>query len=231
MKKYLYNTKKDLVEYSIDVITFVNDARIPTLNNLPVTAASSNSEDYDSYSIEELMDLDTSVLRTIDSFYALDNLLTAIQEYGFDYKLTSKQSAKLSTYLKNRELSSVQLTKDQIKAILDSIKKCNHIVGPNYRPNQPEKNFAEVHGLDMVPADYLAILKSVKPEECIGAVKSADTRRLGTLLYEFIHDPKNYKLKYSGQQITDDIKIYIKILPDYENDLTIAIISFHDPED
>lgn len=230
MKRYIHNSKENSID-TIDVIVFVNDARVSSLSSLPVTASSYSYEDYDSYSIEELMDLDESTLRNIDSFYALDNILTAIEEYGFDYKLTKQQKAKLSNYFKNRDLSSVELTEGQIKAVLNSIEKCTHVVGPDYRPNQPEKNFAEVHNLDMVPADYLAILKSVTADECIGAVKSVDTRRLGTLLYEFIHDPEGYKLKYSDQQIEDDVKIYIKVLPNYQNDLTIAIVSFHDPED
>ena len=211
----------------IDVIVVVNDARKQNLKNLPIKAATGDFEDYDSYSIEELMDLDNSILRQIDSFYALDNLRTAIEEYGLDYTLTKDQKAKLSDYYKKRDLSQVIPSDEQIQEILDHIKKCQHITGPDYRPNQPEKNFAERHGLEMTSSDYMAIIKDLKASEFISAVKSADTRRLGAVLYEFIHDPNGYILKYSKQKIEEDIKI----LPDYENNLTIAIISFHDPED
>lgn len=214
----------------VDVIVIVNDARSQTLISLPVRASSDYDEDYDQFTVEELMELDDSVLRNIDSFYALDNLNTAISEYGFDYKLTNKQKTALSNYYEKRELSRIDVMPGEIEKLLNLIKDCNHITGPDYRRGQPENNFADIYGLDMTPSDYMAIIKSITPDEFHSAIKSVDTKRLGSILYEFIHDPKGYVLKYSGQQIDTNIKIYIKLLPDYERDCSITIVSFHDPE-
>lgn len=177
------------------------------------------------------MDLSQSELRSIDTFYALDNLMTAVREHGFDYKFTSHQKQILSEFYKDSELASVDIANIDTSELLRAIKECNHVTGPYYRDSQPEKNFAEVHNIDLAPSDYLNIIKQVTSDELKGAIKSYRPERLGIVMYEFIHDLNGYKLKYSGQELEGDIKIYIKIIPHYANKLNIAVISFHDPLD
>lgn len=239
MKKWVH-AKEDAVKRDrisilegidhVDLIVVTNDARTQRLTDLPVKASTEYEEDYDQFTVEELMDLDDSILRKIESFYALDNINTAIRSHELDYKLTKRQIKLLSDYYRKRELAEVCPTDEELAHMLHMIAECTHIVGPQYRPRQPEKNFAEMHGLKMVDDDYFNIIKSILPSEFYGAVKSYETERLGAVLYEFVHDPKGYKLEYSGQSLTEDLKIYIKLLSEYEKDLTLAIVSFHDPE-
>lgn len=211
----------------IDVIAIVDDARTQGLYGLPVVASIQASEDYDGYSVEELMDLDDSTLRKINTFYALDNLLTAVNDYGFDYKLTTKQQTLLSDFYKKRENSIVDLTDSQINDLLKMIKECTHVTGPHYRMSQPEKNFEEVHGIEMVKSDYLGILHSLTKNDFLRAIKSSDTKRLGILLYEFKFD-RGYKLKHDDYEIKNGLEIYIKLIPHYQEQYNIALVSFHD---
>ena len=231
MKKWIHGSDQKNLSSSIDFIIIVNDARCQSASNLPIMASSNDSEDYDHYSLEELQQLDDTELRDIETFYALDLMQTAINEGLLNYKLTKKQRDRLSNYYKSRELAEVQLNEEDVSFILNEVKRCNTIIGPQYRPGQPEKNFAKVHKFQMTDEDYEAIIKDIKLNEYIGTVKSASKERLGKLLYEFIHDPNGYELKYSHQVIKDDIKIYIKLFLDYKNEYNIAIVSFHDPLD
>lgn len=234
MKRYIHATTESgwLSNIDkIDIVCIVDDAREQGLNRLPIKASSDYEEDYDQFTIEELLELDDSVLRKIDSYYALDKLNDAWRAGGSSYKLSGKQKEKLSEYYKKRELSNVEPTDEEIQHMLNLIAECKHVAGPYERPGQPEKNFAKMHDLKMVQDDYMAIIKDIDLSEYIGALKSSETRRLGAVMYEFIHDPHGYELMYSGQVIDEDIEIYIKVLPDYENDYTVAIVSFHDPLD
>ena len=226
------NAQND-IDFKIDLILIVDNAEAQNIKGLPVVASTQGNDpmDYDQYSIEELMDLSQNELRSIDTFYALDNLMTAVREYGFNYKFTTHQKQLLSEFYKDPELSSVDTNNIDVVELIRAIRKCNDISGPYYRNSEPEKNFAKVHGLKMVSDDYLNIIKQITPNELYGAVKSFRPERLGIIMYEFIHDPKGYKLEYSGQQIDDDIKIYIKLIPHYANKYNIAVISFHDPLD
>lgn len=234
MKRYIYTKEEPLIQPfidRIDLVVITNDACTQGLKYLPVVASDNEFEDYDQYTVEEIMELLPSELRSITSPYALDKVAEAINDFNFSYKMTTRQKEILHRYYMDRANSEVELEEQDVSDVLDKIAKCKHVVGPQYRPDQPEKNFAEVHGLEMVPDDYIAILKNIKASECISAVKSAMTDKLGVILYEFVHDPHNYKLKYSDQVISEKLKIYIKIIPEYEKDYTIAIVSFHDALD
>ncbi len=237
MKRYVHssdvsNIIADLVGH-IDLVIIANDARTLSLGNLPIVAAASTSKYskyYDDFSKEELIDLDVSELRQIASPYALDLINDAVNDKELDYKLTNKQQNILSDFYSKRNNALINLSDSEIAELVNLISHCKSVTGPGYRPKQPEKNFAQLHGLKLVDDDYLAIVKSLKPSEFYGAVKSKNRDRLGIPLYEFKHDPQGYKLKYSGQTIPTDIIIYIKLIIDYDSDYNIAIVSFHDPE-
>ena len=228
MKRYIHASES--VNNKIDFIVIVNDARTFSLSQMPIVATS-QFEDYDSYGIDDLAELDVTELRTIESPYALDLLQTAINSGELDYKLTKRQREILSKFYQDRENSDVFVDSVGVQELLSAIKQCNTIIGPTIRNDQPEKNFALMHRLPMQPDDYLAIIHNLKPSEFTGALKSANEKRLGVVLYEFIHNPNGYKLKYFDTTISDDIKIYVKLIPDYNSKYTVTVISFHDPLD
>ena len=235
MKRYIRssdvsNVITDLVGH-IDLVIIANDARTLSLGNLPIVASTGKySKYYDDFSKEELVDLDVSELRQIASPYALDLINDAVNDQELDYKLTNKQKNILSDFYSKRSNALIDLNDSEIIELVNLISQCKSVIGPGYHPKQPEKNFAQLHGLKLVDDDYLAIVKSIKPNEFYEAVKSKNQDRLGIPLHEFKHDPQGYKLKYSGQSIPTDIIIYIKLIIDYDSDYNIAIISFHDPE-
>lgn len=235
MKRYIHNREEAKVDstFKIDLVLIVDDAREQGLSGLPVVASTQGNdpEDYDQYSIEELMDLDISTLRQIDTFYALDNLMTAVRDRGFDYKFTGHQKDLLSHFYQDDNLSYVDRSSIDVVDLMKAVQECSHISGPYPRPSQPEKNFAEVHGLKMFADDYMNIIKSITPEELSNGRKSSRSQRLGIIMYEFIHTCKGYKLLYVDQYIDQDVKIYVKLIPHYANKYNIAVISFHDPLD
>lgn len=221
---------KDLVN-KIDLVIIANDAATLTLGNLPVVASSNDYlKDFDQFNVDEIMELSDRELRNLSSPYALDTLQEAINERGFEYNLTAKQKDILSKFYSNNVNALIHLDAGQIDQLIQMIANCKHVTGPDYRPGQPEKNFEEVHGLNMRRDDYLAIVKSLKADELVRVLKSKDKTRLGTPLYEFIHDPNEYQLKHDNKVLDSKIKIYIKLIINYENSYNIAIISFHDPD-
>lgn len=235
MKKWIHSrtqTDKLIIE-KIAAIIVVGDAREQEIKGLPIVAVTgSDPFDYDQYSIEELMnELTTKELRKIDTFYALDNLMTAVRDYGFDYTFTQRQKDLLSEFYSDPELASVSIKDVDVDSLITAIRECNTITGPYIRESQPEKNFAQVHNLDLTPSDYLNIIHQVTKDELKGAMKSHRLERLGIVMYEFIHDPKGYRLKYSRQIIEGNIKIYIKLIPHYANTCNVLVVSFHDPLD
>lgn len=235
MKRYIRNAAvsnviTELVGH-IDLVIIANDARTMNLGNLPIVASTGKySKYYDDFSKEELLDLDISELRQVMSPYALDLMNDAVNSKELDYKLTAQQKNILSDFYSKRSNALIELDGPEIAELVKLISQCKSVTGPGYRPGQPEKNFAQLHGLKLVDDDYLAIVKSIKPNEFYGAVKSKNIDRLGVPLYEFKHNTQGYKLKYSGQSISADIIIYIKLIVNYDSDYNIAIVSFHDPE-
>lgn len=234
MKRYIHAATEvsilDLID-KIDVVAIVGDARTRSFNQVPIAASKRNDDlaRFEMYLPEEFMDEDISTLRRIESPYALANLLIATKDYGFDYKFTGKQKDILSKYLDKRENSIVRVSDEDVNRVLNLIKRCDTVTGPDFRYNEKEKNFAKVHGLRMVEDDYLNIIKMLTAKNFMSAIMSSDVTRLGTILFEFTCKPK-YKLKYSDQVINGDIDIYIKILPDYHG-ITVTLISFHDKLD
>lgn len=235
MKRYIHAANQHTSLLSridkLDLIVIANDARNLTIHNLPIAASSSDyAKDFDQFTPEEFFDVDTKDLRNIDSPIALESLCEAINDLGLDYRMTAKQNQILQEFFKDESNSSVYLSKSDFDKLLKMISECKSVTGPDYRPGQPEKNFAELHNLEMVSADYLATIKQLTYSDFRKAIKSATIGRLGVLLYEFETTSKGYVLKYSKQRIPDDIKIYIKIIPHYAVKYNIAIISFHDPQ-
>ena len=234
MKKWIHGKEQIdlLVIDKITLIVVVDDARTQEVKELPIVASTEDDPfDYDQYSVEEIMDLPAFELRKFDTFYALDNLMTAVRDRGLKYKFTQRQQRLLSQFYKDPELASVDIRDIDADSLVKAIRECNTIMGPYKRDSEPEKNFAEVHNLELAPSDYLNIVHQITADELRGAVKSHRLERLGIVLYEFIHDPKGYKLKYSGQVIEDNIKIYIKLIPHYANTCNVLVVSFHDPLD
>lgn len=233
MKRWIHSstTIRNLIE-KIDLVVITSDARTLTLSSLPVVAASSAgySKDYDQFTPQEIMELDDSELRKLSSPYALDALMEAINSEGFQYTLTKKQKDILHDFYRNNNNAFIQLDPSEINELTQMIANCKHVTRPGFRKGQPEKNFAEAHGLKMVDDDYLNIIHDIKPNEFKRALKSYEKDRLGVPLYEFIHDPNGYELKYSKQKIEAKIIIYIKLLVNYDGDFNVAIISFHDPD-
>ena len=112
------------------------------------------------------------------------------------------------------------------------LKKHSRVQGPYYRVNEPEKNFAELHDLDLGPKDYAYILHNLTVEECTEITPyktfSYSDKEPGNELIVFNVD-KEFILRY-GQTI-GNFKVYIKI------DLSktvgsdnnpIALVSFHE---
>ena len=245
MKRYIHSAEGYVNDDKIDFIVIVDDARTFQLDQMPIVAGRVPFEDYDDYSAEELLGLDFTELRKIRTPYALDTLQTAINEIkqGYIdnqipkdkqdnlYKLTDVQRMILHNFYKSRENSDVPDYEVDIPKLLDTIKACNVVYGPDIRPNQPEKNFAEVHNLPMQRVDYLNIVHDLKQEEFRCALKSANEKRLGVILYEFIHTVNSYKLQNFDFTIDGPIDIYIKLIPNYNEKYNVAIISFHDPLD
>ena len=118
-----------------------------------------------------------------------------------------------------------------VDKLLKVIKSCNTVIGPTIRSDHSENNYAAMSGLPMQPDDYLAILHDLKPDDFKGAFKSANKKRPGDVLYEFIHNPNGYKLKICDIPINDDIDIHIALIPNDYGRYDVAIVSFHDVPD
>lgn len=115
-----------------------------------------------------------------------------------------------------------------VDKLLKVIKSCNTIIGPTIRSDYSENNYAAIRGLPMQPNDYLAILQDLRPEDFKGAFKSANKKRPGDVLYEFIHNPNGYKLRIRDIPINDDIDIHIALIPNDYGRYDVAVVSFHD---
>lgn len=234
MKKWIHATTESnplsAIDH-IDLVLIATDARIMHIADLPVVASSNNySKDFDRFTEEELLELNNSELRQLDSPYALDTLVQAINEGLIEYNLTKKQKDLLSHFYRDRNVSAVDLSSEDVKKLITMISECKSVTGPEIRFNQVEKNFAQVHGIEISQADYLAIVKRLTYSDFKRAIKSADLDRLGILLHEFICTVKGYKLKFSEGYFPENVKIYIKIIPHYASQYNIAIISFHDAD-
>lgn len=216
----------DLIS-NIDAIVIVPDARDVHYSELPITAKTSTDEDYSSYSDDELASLSSKELRKITEFNTLARIHELILKGDLDYKLSAKQREVLREGYKDFE---IPVTDNDIDHILTLISDCKILAGPDIRINQPEKNFALMHGYDMVATDYLDILKEVKADEFVRELRGNSDRYFGNKLLEFIHDGSGHKLRYGDQVINGDMLIYIKIATDYAESKIIAIVSFHDPD-
>lgn len=230
MKRYI-RTEEIVNQDSlhIDYIVVVPDVRTMRLSQMPIVAGSNLFEDYDRYTIEELMDLDISEIRGIKSPYALDLIREAVNNGEFNYKLTRKQKEILHNFYTKRKNSDVPLYMVDVDELINAIRECNVLILPQYRTDQPEKNFAVSHNLPMQPDDYLAIIHEVSSNEIRGALKSSEEDRLGIVMYEFIHNVGGYHLKHSNEVITGNLDVYIKLIPNYNSKYTITVVSFHDP--
>lgn len=212
----------------VDVVVIVPDARNFEYSKLPIVAASNSWDNYNSYSKEELLNLDDSELREIQDFHALDILQQALIDGESTYRLTKNQRKILEDNCSNYEVTDV--TREDVADVLQKIKNCKHVLGPAYRYQDPTKNFAELHGYDMVESDYRNIIKQLEISDFIRELKACSKDYFGNRLFEFVFPSQGYQLK-SGQIIDEDLIIYVKIVGDYIDDCTLAIISFHDSDD
>lgn len=235
MKRYIKSTQQypnftDLFD-SIDAIVLVDDVNTD-YSRIGITATSVlGGEDYDSYTKRELLRLTDDELAEIDTVGAL-NKLYEMHKSGYHYNLSTDQLAILRAGWET--FTDYRVTASDVRKVLQMISKCNYLDKPSRRTGDPYKNFAELHNLDMVEADYLNILKEVKATECITKFTGVK-RNSGTELFVFVHPGNGYRLQRTQstadkQIITDDIKIYIKISINPKTGIVLSYVSFHDQD-
>lgn len=237
MKRLIYTKQDNLPEVhftdlfdDISVVVYVDD-----LNTTEdIFGATYYGNDYfDSVPDSELVKLPKSKLqkiRDLNTIYRLNNLAPQL--------LTYKQKSDLAKMYKMdpNDLNSagfrVYMDNNDVANILSMLRKHSHVAGPIYRANDPSKNFAVQHNLNIGPMDYAHILHNLTVDECTvetpyRTFSYSDTAP-GSELIVFNVD-KNFTLA-SGQQI-GNFKIYIKIdlskTAGSDNN-PIALISFHE---
>lgn len=188
---------------------------------------------YDSVPDAELVKLPKSKLQKItdlNTIYRLNNLRPEI--------LTLKQKSDLARMYRvdPSDLKSpgfrVYMDDSDVAAILDMLKKHNHVAGPIYRDDDPDKNFAVKYDLDIGPKGYAYILHNLTVDECRVTTPyktfSYSDKNPGNELIVF--DVKKTLTLPNGEQL-GDFKVYIKIdlsKTSGDDKKPIALISFHD---
>ncbi len=228
-KYYSATSSKSIVEMvdRFDYVIITDDARTLPFGEIPIIFSGEGDEDYDKFSINQLMEyLTLENLRNICTFYALNNLEEAVNSYGFKYSITKKQKKLLREYHNKRSSYSLELDNDGVCKLIQLICDSTFLVRVYGHDND------NLHQLqqEMFQKDYLEIIKSIPCDEYKGLVTDDDTDRFGAPLYKFVHDPHGYKLKYSGQTLSNDIQIYVKILLEFENECNLCVLSFNSME-
>ena len=163
MKRLIYSRQeaKNIIHFTdlfedISVVIYVDD--LDTKDDI-FGATYSGNDFYNSVPDNELIKLPKYKLNRItdlNTLYRINKLKPEL--------LTYKQKSDLAKMYKAdpQDLNSagfwVYMDDSDVAAILSMLKRHRYVAGPIYRPNEPDKNFANRHNLNIGPQDYAHIL-------------------------------------------------------------------------
>lgn len=236
MKKWIHSKESILAEIhftdlfdSIAAVYYVDD--IDTKDD--IFGASYTTSYYQDCTDEDLLELSKDKIAEIEDLYTIYRINQLNPEL-----LTRKQKKDLAQmYRLNPEALmsggiKVFLDETDVAKILEMLKQHKRVQGPFYRYDEPEKNFAELHDLNLGPKDYAYILHQLTVEEC------TITTPYKTFSYSD-KEPGNELLVFNVEKEIDlpnggsigNFKIYMKIdlTKTFKNDnRPIVLISFHE---
>ena len=237
MKRLIYSRQevKDTIHFTdlfddISAVVYVDD--LNTQDDIFGSTYSGN-DFYDSVPDDELVKLPKYKLNKItdlNTLYRVNKLKPEL--------LTYKQKCDLAKMYRmdpndmNSSGFRVYVDDSDVAAILAMLKRHKYVAGPIYRPNEPDKNFANKHNLNIGPLDYAHILHNLTVSECTietpyKTFSYSDTNPGSELI---VFDVSKEFILQNGQSI-GNFKVYIKIdlsKTTGSDNNPIALISFHD---
>lgn len=221
MKKYIHSAS-DIVDVEIDEIVsivFVDDVNNYSPREDVVLA--SNGVNYNTFTREQLLQLDPKVLSRINDIEVLRELKKE--------ELTPIQYMEL----RNANEENFTSTIKKVKEVLSKLKKKNKVfIGWSSKNESFANEIAEL-GSELTDKDAKNIIRSLNVKDYSYSTYSYLDRNWNALLMVFEYNqPYTFKAAdESDQDVTvESMNVYIKIDVETETRKGYAVMSFHHPE-
>ena len=224
MKKYIRSTESTSYDFKVSRIYIVDNAATATLDNVYISAGTTDDE-YLLEDEQELLGLKDNEIRNIKDVRVLHLINDLYNDSGLGKPpFTKGQIDKLSDWY---GLGNPKDVHPNVKSILSAIKSATSTNLPYDRtsPDEQWKNYAQSKGLDLNIDDYLMFIQSLSEDQFLREIRSKNKFHLGTRLLEF--ELTGTFTVHTGVELSN-IRVYIKIEKEIQNG-HIVLISFHDP--